>query len=386
MHKAQYIICIAVMSLMMAGCTGNGGTKHVAQESDFRAELLRANPSDTMNLDYSEQVKWASELATLDKIISQLDSSSVGFAEFDTCIIAMKRKLMVLSILSDITMPGDSPTVEQCHQEMIRLAERFIAKLDDYEQHPQDRQPDSNEVAGYCSFYRSQAYLFLAQAYASSDNLEKARHYATIIEQPPFGRQRERVIHVNYLLVNIFIGMVMFVIATAAVYLYWQRRLLSEKNRILIQKIVDCQEYKRLYHSMKSKKNGGSAKPDDDMAEPALEAMTDAELFDYISEVVRREQLFLNPVCDRQMLVEQFHLSEKRIGAAFSKGSSFRSVSNFVRDARLEYACQLLRNSPNMPITDIAAASGFPSYPRFATDFKAIYSISPTEYRHQSQA
>lgn len=114
--------------------------------------------------------------------------------------------------------------------------------------------------------------------------------------------------------------------------------------------------------------------------------MTDVELFDYISEVIRHEQLFLNPVCDRQTLVERFHLSEKRIGAAFSKGSPYGNVSNFVRNARLEYACQLLRKSTTMSIADVAAASGFPSYPRFAMDFKAAYSISPTEYRRQSQA
>jgi hypothetical protein len=231
----------------------------VGNVSDFRAELLRARvyayPGDAMNLDtarqmglallehdsvkgstdnrmevlrlltdvarihldYPEQVKWASELATLcreqgderlrvgehgsgmtealrteseigivlthlgqrnegfqmlDKVIGQLDSQR-HFAELDACIIAMKRKLTALSLLPDITMPGDSMTVGQRHQDIIRLAERFIAKLDDYEQHPadyvdgSDRQPDGEEVPSYCGFYRSQAYVFLAQAYAS---------------------------------------------------------------------------------------------------------------------------------------------------------------------------------------------------------------------------
>ena len=221
----------------------------VGNVSDYRAELLRARvyayPGDAMNLDtarqmgvallehdsvkgsvdnrmevlrlltdvvrvhldYPEQVRWASELATLsreqgdevealrteseigivlthlgqrnegfqmlDKAIAQLEPQR-HFADLDACIIAMKRKMTALSLLPDITMPGDSLTVEQRHQDIIRLAERFIAKLDDYEQHPQDfadgspRQPDGDEVVGYCDFYRSQAYVFLAQAYASS--------------------------------------------------------------------------------------------------------------------------------------------------------------------------------------------------------------------------
>ena len=217
----------------------------------------------------------------------------------------------------------------------------------------------------------SKAHLYAARYHTIE--LETALHQA-------------RMTHIKTLLINVVIGMVLFVVVAAAIYLYRQRRLLSEKNRILVQKIEDAQEYKRLYHSLKAQRNGNPAKTDDDSTEPSLlEAMTDAELFNYISDVVSREQLFLNPVCDRQMLVERFQLTEKRIGAAFSKGSSYGSVSNFVRNARLDYACQLLRQSPNMPIADVATAAGFPSYPRFAADFKATYSISPTEFRQQAK-
>lgn len=212
-----------------------------------------------------------------------------------------------------------------------------------------------------------------------------AARYHTLELKTALHRSRE--IHIKNLLFNIVIGMVFFIVAMMTVYLYRQWLRLNEKNRMLVQKVLDAQEYKRLYQQLKSQKNNSSARPEaGDASEPLrLETMTDAELFDHISEVVRREKLFLHPVCDRQTLVKRFRLSEKRIGAAFSKGSSFGSVSNFVRNARLEYACQLLRKSPTMPITDIATASGFPSYPRFAADFKANYSISPTEFRQQSQ-
>ena len=223
-----------------------------------------------------------------------------------------------------------------------------------------------------------------------SDNLQRSKAHLYAARYRTFELEtalhQERVIHMKNLFVNVLIGMVLFIVVAAAVYLYRQRRLLSEKNYILVQKIEDAQEYKRLYLSLKTQKNSDTVNSDDATDATRLEAMTDAELFDYISDVVRHEQLFLRPVCDRQTLVERFHLSEKRIGAAFSKGSPYGNVSNFVRNARLEYACQLLRKSPTMSIADVAAASGFPSYPRFAMDFKAAYSISPTEYRRQSQA
>ena len=203
-----------------------------------RMEVLRLlTDVARIHLDYPEQVKWAAQLATLcreqgdetealrteseigivlthlgqrnegfqmlDKVIAQLDGQR-HFAELDACIIAMKRKLTALSLLPDITMPDDSLTAEQRYQIIITLSERFIAKIDDYELHPQDyadgsdRQPDNDEVPGYCDFYRSQAYVFLAQAYAQLGNLspltsnvsplQKARKYCALFEQTPFGQ------------------------------------------------------------------------------------------------------------------------------------------------------------------------------------------------------
>lgn len=596
MHKAQYIICIAVMSLVMAGCRGVGGTKHVAQVSDslyteervmgifdqeperalqiidsaeavgtmseFRAELLRARvyayPSDVMNLDRAqqmgvallehdsvkgsvknrmevlrlltevarihldspEQVKWASELATLcreqgnevealrteseigfvltqlgqrnegiqmlDKVIGQLDSQR-HFAELDACIIAMKRKLTALSLQPDITLPGDSLTVGQRHQDIIRLAERFIARLDDYEQHPQDYtdEPDSDEVAGYCAFYRSQAYVFLAQAYASLGNHEKARHYAARFEQTPFGQtlngrsaisetwrllgeynkmlatydEIDRVaggdtLSTNYIrqlrgraiaaaargdhkasqqywhrhdllsqavndqlqaseahdyaaryhayeqqleiqqheadasrnaLLATTGGIIALLAVILAVYFFRQQRLIQKKNRILIEQMTEAAEYKR----MRENGNSKSAAPDE--AQRAnnpdegvdLDAMSTHELSQYIRDVIVRERLYLSTQFDRQAAIEYFHLSKKRIGAAFSQGSEFSTIADFINHCRLEYAKELLAVSPEMTVDDIASAAGFSTRHTFSRLFKERYSITPTEYRRQ---
>ena len=249
--------------------------------------------------------------------------------------------------------------------------------------------------AAHASGHAVQAYDYLSRYQAlesqlndrlqhSKAHLYAARYHTLELET---ALHQARVIHIKNLFFNVFIGMILFIVAMAAYYLYRQRRILNDKNRVLVQKVLDAQEYKRLYQQLKSQKKGNArSDAENDSGDSSLETMTDAELFEHISEVVRREKLFLHPVCDRQTLVERFHLSEKRIGAAFSKGSSYRSVPSFVRDLRLEYACQLLRQSPNMPIADVATAAGFPSYPRFAADFKVSYSISPTEFRQQTQA
>ena len=108
--------------------------------------------------------------------------------------------------------------------------------------------------------------------------------------------------------------------------------------------------------------------------------MTDTELYEYINDVVRREQLFLNTVCDRQTLIERFHLSEKRIGAAFSLGSG---LTDFVRETRIQYACWLFNNYPEMTISEVSKACGFSSLPVFSREFKRKLEVTPTYYRSQ---
>ena len=193
-----------------------------------RMEVLRLL-TDVARLgqDYEEQVKWASQLVTLcrsrhdetealrseaeigivltqlgqrmeglallDSVIAQLETQR-HFCELDACVIAMKRKLTALSLLPEIAAYDGTVVQEQRCADIIALAQRLIGKLDDYEQHPDDyadgspRQPASDEVLGYCDFYRSQAYAFLAQAYATSGKFGDARHYESLFSQSDYGQ------------------------------------------------------------------------------------------------------------------------------------------------------------------------------------------------------
>ena len=186
-----------------------------------------------ISLDYEDQVRWSTQLATLCRkcskgehsaeaiealraeseigiALTHLGQREEGFAmidhaiealdnghhfnELDACIVAMKRKLTALSLLPAVSLPGDSITAEKRYADIIQLAERFIAKLDDYEQHPADyadgseREPDIDDVPGYCGFYRSQAYVFLANAYANSGKKSKAKELVSLFEQTDFGK------------------------------------------------------------------------------------------------------------------------------------------------------------------------------------------------------
>ena len=109
--------------------------------------------------------------------------------------------------------------------------------------------------------------------------------------------------------------------------------------------------------------------------------MNDEELFQYLSEVIRREQLYLNPLLDRQTLIKRFGVSAHRIGAAFSKGSKYQSLPGFIRSLRLEHACSLLVSHPEMSVKAIGEASGFSNKSTFCSDFKSFYGVTPSGYR-----
>ena len=138
--------------------------------------------------------------AKIDSVIVRLDGIR-KFNELDACIIAMKRKIAVLK------------ESEGQPSKIITVAERMLDKLADYEQHPNDyhdgsyREPTEEHRSGYIDFYRSQAWSYLAYAYAmegerskmkgesaaatkQSNNqaIKQSRHYLDLFLQSYYGQ------------------------------------------------------------------------------------------------------------------------------------------------------------------------------------------------------
>ena len=174
-------------------------------------------------------------------------------------------------------------------------------------------------------------------------------------------------------------AIVLFVFALAAigfiVRLLFQRSAIKRKNKVLAENLVEAVKVK--------------CEPDDAVQEDlspltshlSPQEMSDKELFEHIADVVRKEHLFTDPNFGRQTLVDRFGLSDRRVGAVFSKGSPYASVTEFTREMRLDYACQLLTEKLDMNVGDIATASGFNSPEVFYRAFKAKHEITPTYYR-----
>ena len=195
-----------------------------------------------------------------------------------------------------------------------------------------------------------------AYEYASRYQLQEER-MNTVREQAKAQNNRNLAM-AGFILVLVASGFI--------VWLLIQHRAIKRKNHVLVEQIVEAVKYKKM---------------SEELSEKSMELEgSDEQLFRQLSEVIRRERLFTNPNFGRQTLIDRFHVTERRIGAAFSKAGS---LPDFIRELRLEYACQLLADRPEMSISDVATASGFSSLSVFSREFKRRLEVTPSFYREQ---
>ena len=329
----------------------------------------------------------------LDSVLALLDLQR-RFNQLDALIIASKRKMDVLA-------------GEDRYLEILPLAQRIIDRLDDYERHPETyhdgtyREPlDSADRADYIQFYRSQAQGLMTAAYAvlgqqqsmedvyqqiertvrNATAREHIARYQTLEHQMLRHEAESRSRLMSILGGGACVGLIIILLVTT--FIYYQNRRIKQRNHALVRQIDEAIAFKEKYLALKEdtlkEQQAQTTTQSGD-----LDQLTDTDLFRYLSDVILRERLFLDPLYNREKLCQRFGLSEHQVGAAFSRGSSFGSLPAFVRDLRLEHACLLLREHADMPVGEVAHQSGFSNHRSFSTEFKRHFGLSPSEYRQQ---
>ena len=190
---------------------------------------------------------------------------------------------------------------------------------------------------------------------------------------------------------------IILLVSIFATWLLRQWRVIRRKNLVLVEQIGEAIEYKEKYESLTpgpSPMGEGSDYSQGQKAQqvtpiaPAIESdllslddISNDELFLRLRHAIKREHLYLDPSLDRQKIMDIFQLSRQRVGAAFAQGSEFASLSDFIRDCRLEYSCNLLVTRPDLSIKEVAAKSGFNYASNYSSDFKNRYTMTPSNYR-----
>ena len=214
--------------------------------------------------------------------------------------------------------------------------------------------------------HEGQAYHYAARYKLQEERMNTEREQAK-------AKHNESLAWAGFILVILSAGFI--------IYLLIQRRAINRKNRVLTEQMMESMKYKKEI-SQNSKRKTPNVK----LQTQDLDELNDEQLFDYLRYVIRSEELFLNPNFSRQVLMDRFHLTDRRVGAAFAHGGSHNSLPDFIRDLRLEYACQLITDNPEMSISEVATASGFSNLTVFGRDFKRKYEVTPTYFRSQIEA
>ena len=107
-------------------------------------------------------------------------------------------------------------------------------------------------------------------------------------------------------------------------------------------------------------------------------------LYKHITSTIVKERLYLKPGFGRSDIVERFGISAHRAGMIFSKRQT--SIPEFVRNCRLDHACQQMKDEPLSNLSDIATASGFSFVSSFMRDFKNRYGMTPARFRETFQS
>ena len=346
-------------------------------------------------------------MAKLDHVIEALsEKPDFKFNELDALIIALKRKMLLLS-----AQPNQ-------HAEILPLARRILNRLDKYEKDPDAfhdgslREPKTDEKrADYIHFYRSQAMNHLTAAYASLgergnmqevfEKLERDVRDVTAREhtarynalQQQMEAERQQAIADKAKQTAIVTGILALLSLVFAVVIIFQNNSIRRKNHVLAQQIAEAVKYKEKYRllsdQLRERDEEASARQPEGDSQPApdptdLNSMTDAQLYQHIADIVIREHLFCDPNFGRETIMERFQLSKDRVGAIFSKAGGHSKISTYILKLRLDYAAQQLLEQPDKTIVQIASDSGFSSSAYFSNCFRQHFGLTPTDYRREA--
>lgn len=110
---------------------------------------------------------------------------------------------------------------------------------------------------------------------------------------------------------------------------------------------------------------------------------TDMDLLTTLHDFLKEEGRFLDSGLTMEQIARQLSVRQKKLNATLQalKGTT---LVGYVRDMRMEYACDLLRNHPEMKVEAVAMQSGYNTPRQFMRAFKEKYNITLSEYRHAS--
>ena len=252
---------------------------------------------------------------------------------------------------------------------------------------------EQRSVASKMQGRTADALNYLERAFVIRDSLDhrnqrdQLNELATIyhLQEEQLARQEKEAEAERSHIINMALAAGLLAALGFLVWFLRQKRIVEKKNRVLVREIAEAVKYKEMVEGEPTGEISTSSHPlSSSQIEKEMEGKpqsAEVALFQQLRDTILRERLYLDPYFDRQAIVDRFGLTKERVGAAFAKGSPYKSLIDFLTDCRLPYAAKLLSERADLSIADVARESGFPSADTFGRNFKQKYTLTPSQFR-----
>ena len=381
-------------------------------------------------------------LAKLDQVIKALDASPLSIDRMDAGIVARKRKITVLD--EDGNFDAIIPEAKAIVKKLENYEKRPSAYAEDsfrLPPIPEDRQryckfykaqawgflarayarktpPEVKEARNYLTLFEQSDYgkayggrVMIAPAWKALGEWDKLLSIYAEVE----ARMGADTLNENYTLIlkdRADAAAAQGKPAEALSYMNRYAALQKELNRQLQES--DAQEYAAKYHAQEQDRKiknaeikaarkdviiiailvlmliaagvtyyfAAAQKHKNNEENPAhvRKITPNPELFNLIDGVIRKEKLYANEFLQRQDILDRFGISRRTLSDLLAVHADGRSFTAYINAMRLEDAVRMLREEPELSLSDIAEKVGFtPS--TFRDQFKRRFGMTPTEYR-----
>ena len=214
------------------------------------------------------------------------------------------------------------------------------------------------EAYNYQVRYANLAEVLNDSLHASEAHEHAARYHA---QEQQLEIQEKQAEADRLHIVSITIAIIALLAIAFAIYFFRQKRIISEKNHVLIRMINDSM-------AASSEAPGTASSSETD------------ELFAHIDQTIRNEKLYKNIHLQRQDICDRFGISRHTLNDVLAEHTAGLSFPQYVNSIRLEETLLLLHNEPAKTVSAIASEVGF-TPANLREQFKRKYGVTPAEYR-----
>ena len=241
-----------------------------------------------------------------------------------------------------------------------------------------------------------QRYANLLKTLGDSERLATAQEYAARYheQEQQLALEQELAAKKRMGMIVVFLGILTLMAIVFIVVIVRQLLSIRQKNAVLSKEIRERISYEDKYQQLvgaysrvRPEQHPNVRLEGNEQLNTSpttkLEELSNSELFHYIRHLILEEKLYLEPLFGRDQLMDRLHLSKERVGAAFARGSEYSSITDFLNDVRLQHSTKILAEHPEMPIAEVATASGFSNRVVFSRNFKERFAMTPSEFREK---